>query len=136
MQHFYEVLHKFHQRDENPPQKAQRYIEVWMLLGIKFSDLQLIFTSCVHLPGALEELFQKLKKTFELASFVVPKGFDTKVMLEYTAMYFKVCYFTISSLFVNFLLMTLPYWNVKTRQTKLVIPLGKVIAKNMFTPIK
>ena len=89
MQHFYEVLHKFAKRAEDAPQKAQRYIEVWMLLGIKFTDLQLMFISSVHLPATLENLIQKFRKTFELASFVVPKDFDVKVMLEHTAMYFK-----------------------------------------------
>jgi hypothetical protein len=66
-----------------------RYIEVWMLLGIKYTDLQLFFTACVHLPPALEELFEKFRNIFEKASFVFPIDSDPKVMLEYTAMYFK-----------------------------------------------
>ena len=50
LQRFYEILHKFAKRDEEAPQKAQRYIEVWMLLGIKYGDLQSLFMSAVHLP--------------------------------------------------------------------------------------
>ena len=66
-----------------------RYIEVWMLLGIKYTDLQLLFTACVHLPPALEEFLEKFRNIFEMASFVFPIDSDPKVMLEYTAMYFK-----------------------------------------------
>ena len=90
LQHFYEILLKFHKKDEAAPQTAQRYIEVWMLLGIKYEDLQSLFMACVHLPICLDKLLAIFRRIFDAASCLIVKDIDPKVMLEYTAMFYKV----------------------------------------------
>ena len=88
LQHFYEILHKFHARDDFAPQTAQKYVEAWILSGFKIEDVTGLFVSAVHLPQFFEQLSLQLLSIFDKASPFFLKDVDPRVLLEYTAMYF------------------------------------------------
>ena len=88
LQHFYEILHKFHLKDESAPQTAQKYVEAWILSGFSFRDVTGLFVSAVHIPSLFDQLSVQLMNIFDKASCFFPKDVDPKILLEYTAMYF------------------------------------------------
>ena len=74
LQHFYEILHKFHLRDESAPQTAQKYVEAWILSGFSFRDVTGLFVSAVHIPQFFDQLSLQLMNIFDKASSFFPKG--------------------------------------------------------------
>ena len=64
-----------------------------MLLGFKYEDVVALFLAGVHLPQCLDDIFAKLRNLLDVASCFNLKDIDSKVLLEYTAMYFKVIFY-------------------------------------------